>query len=56
MVACFFIIVVAIQNLFSQTQNHIFLKFQRINSFQTLNWGVHVLASLFKVFPTYIVL
>ena len=35
-----------------QTQNHIFLEFQRIKTFQTLHQGVKILASPSKVFPT----
>ena len=33
-----------IQDLFSQTQNHVFSEFQRINAFQTLHLGVLILA------------
>ena len=40
MLACFVMIVAAIQDLISQTQNHIFLEFQRIKTFQTFHQGV----------------
>ena len=36
-------IVATVQDLFSQTQNHVFLEFQRITAFQTLHGGVKFL-------------
>ena len=40
MLAWLTIIVAAIQDLFSQTQNHVFLKFKKIKAFQTPHRGV----------------
>ena len=40
MLACFIIIEATKSDLFSQTQNHIFLEFQRIKTFQTFHLGV----------------
>ena len=40
MLACFVMIVATIYGLFSQTQNHVLIEFQRIKTFQTLYQSV----------------
>ena len=45
MLAYFVMIVATVSDLFSQTQNHKFLKFQRTKTFQTLCRGVSTLPS-----------
>ena len=40
MLACFVTVVATIQDLFLQTQNHMFLEFQGIQTFQRLHQGV----------------
>ena len=50
--ACFVMIVDALYNLFSQTQNHVFLEFQKIKAFKILHRGFQILASSSNVFPT----
>ena len=45
-------IVDALYNLFSQTQNHVFLEFQKIKAFKILHRGFQILASSSNVFPT----
>ena len=40
MLTCFVMIVATTKDLFSQTQNHLFLEFQRIKTFKTLHLGV----------------
>ena len=40
MLSCFTIIVAKLLDLFSQTQDHVFLEFQRMETLQTFHWGV----------------